>query len=96
MNTTPVEYPGCCPKCGFSGEQHRKGGAAEFCEGKTARDLSPAEALIAALRRQRKAALRECGRLGDKLHTARLEIENQRHRIKELEEKVRDAGFMNS
>jgi hypothetical protein len=40
------------------------------------------------LRRQRKAALRECGRLGDKLHTARLEIEVQRHRIKELEDKL--------
>ena len=43
---------------------------------------------IQELRSERKAALRECGRLGDKLHTSRLEIENQRHRIKELEDKL--------
>jgi flagellar motility protein MotE (MotC chaperone) len=49
--------------------------------------------LIAALRRQRKAALRECGHLGEKLHTARLEIEVQRHRIKELEDKLREETF---
>jgi hypothetical protein len=47
----------------------------------------PVRDLIKDLRRQRKAALRECGRLGEKLHTARLEIEVQRHRIKELESK---------
>jgi len=53
----------------------------------------PARDLIAALRRQRKAALRECGRLGEKLHTARLEIENQRHRIKELEDKLQQDAY---
>jgi hypothetical protein len=37
--------------------------------------------------RERKAALRECGRLGDKLHTTKLEIEVMRARIKELERK---------
>jgi len=47
----------------------------------------PVRQYIQTLRRERKQALRECGRLGDKLHTARLEIEVQRHRIKELESK---------
>jgi uncharacterized protein involved in exopolysaccharide biosynthesis len=48
---------------------------------------------IQELRQQRKAALRECGRLGEKLHAARLEIENQRHRIKELEDKLQQDAY---
>lgn len=40
------------------------------------------------LRRDRKAALREGGRLGEKLHTARLEIEHLRNQVKGLEHKL--------
>lgn len=37
------------------------------------------------LRKERKAALRECGRLGMKLHMSRLEIESLHHQVKELD-----------
>lgn len=40
------------------------------------------------LRRERKSALRECGRLGDKLHVTRLVIENLRAENKKLAEIV--------
>jgi len=53
----------------------------------------PVRQYIQTLRRERKQALRECGRLGDKLHTARLEIEVQRHRIKELEDKLQQDAY---
>jgi hypothetical protein len=54
---------------------------------------TPIRLMIQTLRRERKQALRECGRLGEKLHVARLEIENQRHRIKELEAKVQADAY---
>lgn len=40
------------------------------------------------LRKDRKAALRECGRLGEKLHTSRLEIEALRAKVNDLERKT--------
>lgn len=51
----------------------------------------PVRDYIQQLRRERKAALRECGHLGEKLHTTRLVIELQRHRIKDLESQIKDA-----
>jgi predicted nucleic acid-binding Zn-ribbon protein len=46
---------------------------------------------LQTLRRDRKAALRECGHLGDKLHTSRLETEVLRHKVRELERKLSQA-----
>lgn len=40
--------------------------------------------LVKQLRRDRKAALRECGRLGEKLHASRLEIIVLQYRVKDL------------
>lgn len=51
----------------------------------------PVKELIRDLRRSRKAALRECGHLGDKLHTAKLEIIVLRARVRELENKMNSA-----
>lgn len=45
----------------------------------------PVRQYIQTLRSERKAALRECGRLGEKLHTSRLEIIVLRRRVKDLE-----------
>jgi len=52
----------------------------------------PVVELIKDLRRGRKAALRECGRLGDKLHTSRLEIEVLRSLVKKLENDLDNVG----
>jgi len=46
---------------------------------------------IQVLRRERNAARREAGRLGEKLHTSRLEIIVLRYRVKELEDKQQSA-----
>ena len=42
---------------------------------------------VKVLRKQRKAALRQCGHLSDKLHTTRLVIESLRIKVRELESK---------